>query len=216
MIEFIRVSKLCDNVVLGIPFMKTYVENLTIKNNEIKLAETAYLMIDRSDHFSPLAMSHVKATVAHILGGALSKVNSYETIVQPLPLYDESLSIPNCMVKVLNGKCLIRIANFTNGSQTRNEVTPVGILMPKCDSLFTIPVAELQPKNETQFNHVTTIPTADIKTKLSDSDKKFLSEFNFEDSTLTLDEQEQVKKVLLQHKSTFVWEEYPQLGVPTC
>ncbi len=154
-----------------------------------------------------MTMSHVKAIVAHAPGGALSKLKSYEAIVQPLPSYDETLSIPNGLVKVLDGKCLIRVSNFTNGNKTQSGETPVGILMPKCSSLFTIPLAELQPKGGTQFNRVTTVPTSEIETELSESDVKFLSEFNFENSTLTLEEQERVKAVLLQHKSTFVWEE---------
>ncbi len=174
MIEFIRVPELCDNVVLGIPFMNTYVENLSVKNNEIKLTETAYLMIDRSDEFPPLTMSHVKAIAAHTPGGALSKLKIYEAIVQPLPSYDETLSIPNCLMRVLYGKCLIGLANFTNGNQTGHDKTQIGILMPKCSSLFTIPLAELQPKGASQFNRVTTVPTPDVKTELSDSDRKFL------------------------------------------
>ncbi len=80
MIEFIRVPRLCDNVVLGIPFMNTYVEHLSVKNNEIKLTETAYLMIDKAGSFPPLTMSHVKAVVDHVPGGALSKLSNYELL----------------------------------------------------------------------------------------------------------------------------------------
>ncbi len=115
-------------------------------------------------------------------------------------------------MKVLNGKCIIRVANFTNGNHTHSDTTPVGILMSKCSSLFTIPLAELGPKGEARFNRVTTELRPNVGAKLSDSDRKFLSEFNFENSTLTADEQERVKAELLQHKFTFVWEEYPNIG----
>ena len=64
-------------------------------------------MIDKADSFPPLTMSHVKAVVDHVQGGALSKLTSYEAIIQPLPSYEEALAIPNCLVKVLNGKCII-------------------------------------------------------------------------------------------------------------
>ena len=75
------------------------------------------------------------------------------------------------------------MANFTNGNHTHSDSTPVGILMPECSSLFTIPLAELGSKSETRFNRVTTEPRSEGGAELSDSDQKFLKEFDFANST---------------------------------
>ncbi len=212
LVDFVVLAELCDVGILGVPFMDTYVDRIDMRRGEISLLKTSLVTLEDKVCVDPLTQATVRGHVAGMREGRHDAI-----LIQVMSHINTEIMIPNSLIRVINGRTQLQLSNFTPQDIYLKAGTVLGICLFLHENVLIMPMAKRQKtgffhiKPETDGNHREAFEPVDWNS-LSEVDKRFLEEFDFTDTTLTRKEQDQVCQVLLEHKSTFVCEEYPELG----
>ncbi len=212
LVDFVVLNNLCDTGILGVPFMDTYVDCIDMRRGEINLFKTSLVTLEGKVRVEPLTQATVRGRVTNSGEGRHEAV-----LMQVMAHINTEIMIPNSLISVIQGRTQLQLSNFTPQDINLKDGTVLGICLFLKEDVVVIPMSQ---RRKMEFCHMepSTTPSfveeCDVfdMNKLSDQDKVFLEEFDFTDTTLSLEEQQRVCQVLLKYKSTFVCEEYPELG----
>ncbi len=214
LVDFVVLANLCDVGILGVPFMDTYVDRIDMRRGEINLIKTSLVTLEDNICVEPLMQATVRGKVQGMGSGRHEAL-----LIQIMSQTHTDVMIPNSIITVIQGRTQLQVSNFTPQEIFMKTGMTLGICLFLNAEVLILPMSQRQklgfchmrPKSERTSDEPQLYQQVDWE-KLSEKDKRFLEEFDFTDTTLSQVEQNRVCHVLLQHKSTFVCEEYPELG----
>ncbi len=154
-------------------------------------------MLEETKTIQPISQMTVKGRVTGKSHGTHDAV-----LIQIMSKTHTDIMIPNSLIHILHGLTYLQVSNFTPREIYLKAGTTLGVCLLMRSESLVIPMSRRQhirlcrmKPMESDEIEIETIETPFDPEKLSEQDKRFIEEFDFTETTLTLEEHSSLEKM---------------------